>query len=404
MKNILVGLFLLLLVNLSFARPQYAVRKKINDCMACHFNPAGGGARNVFGKAAGSKTGKIGYYSKQDLISIDYRMINMNTTEKKNENPNGSGIMTSNATAAVPVMHEDDGSEVHAVASYDLGGFGPGARETYARFSTNSNGGLKPQSVVIGKFNIPFGLLTDEHRTYTRKQSNTGLNSFEMGVMVSGNPHYSFHYDFAYVEGYQKNAGYPDAGNNYGAVLNLRYNFNNSPVFVGLSGLYNKGQIDSSTSEARENDPWAASLYSALSLDHMTKKFLKGSLLAEIVLAHNFNRPEYNSGLGYFINATESPTYYAEVQDKHSLGAMLRLDIDLSKKWSVFYKLDAFAPDQNHLKDQFLINSIGFKYWYNSNVDIDVRAETTEIRRDGIEETGVSASKDKILILGRIWI
>lgn len=388
----------------SFSRPQYAIRNKLNDCTACHFNPSGGGARNVFGKSNGSRKFKIGPYSKQDLFSLDYRAASINSTKAKNENPNGTGIMTSNATAAIPVVQEEDGSEIHAVASYDLGGFGAGARETYARFTTSSFGGLSPQNIVFGKFNIPFGLLTEEHRSYTNKQTNTGSNNFEMGVMFSGNPHYSFHYDLAFVEGYQKGAGYPDAGNNYGVVLNLRYNFNNSPLYVGLSGLYNKGQINSETGEIREFEPWAVSTHSALSLDHLTGKILKGSLLAEFVVAHNFNRPEFNSGIGYFINPTESAAYYSEVQDKHSFGAKLRLDLDLSKRWSVFYKLDAFAPDHEHLKDQFLLTSLGLKFWYKSNVDIDLRLEKAEIKRAGIEETGVSASKDKILALARIWL
>jgi hypothetical protein len=172
-----------------------------------------------------------------------------------------------------------------------------------------------------------------------------------------------------------------------------------------MSGLYNKGQINNETpAEIREEDPWAASLYSAVSLDHLTNRFLKGSFLAEVVVAHHFNRSVFNKNIGYFVDAAKSSTYNDEIQDKHSIGAMMRLDLDLSNKWSVFYKIDAFAPDEENLKDQFLINTIGFKYWYNSNVDIDMRAETTEIRREGIEDTGVSASKDKILIIGRIWI
>ena len=397
-------LVLMLIIPTVFARPQYAVRHKIIDCMSCHYNSAGGGARNRFGKSAGSKDFKMSELSKQDIFSADIRAMNLNTTEKKNQNSNGSGIMTSNATAALPITYNDDGSEVHAVASYDFGGFGPGARETYLRFTTDSNGDLKPQSVIIGKFNIPFGLLTDEHRTYTRKQTNSSLNKFEMGAMISGNPHYAFHYDLAYVEGYQKSAGYPDAGNNYGAVLNLRYNFNNSPVFIGLSGVYNKGQVNSSTGDIRENDPWATSLYSAFSLDHISNKFLRGSILAEVVLAHNFNRPEYNSALSDFINSKESPTYYNEIIDKHSVGAMVRIDLELSKRWSVFYKYDAFAPDQEHIKDRYTIDSTGFKYWYNANIDLDIRFEKTDIKREGIKETGVNASKDKVLILGRVWI
>ncbi|MBT4793486.1 MAG: hypothetical protein HON90_18075 [Halobacteriovoraceae bacterium] len=388
----------------SMSRPQYAVRRKINDCTACHFNPSGGGARNLFGKTVGSRNHKMGKLSKQDLFSIDYRAVSINTAKAKNDNPNGSGIMTSNATAALPVAQEDDGSEVHAVASYDFGGFGSAARETYAKFTTTSNGGIVPKSVLVGRFNIPFGLLTDEHRTYTKKQTNTSINVFEMGAMISGNPHYAFHYDLAMVEGYQKNAGYPSAGNDYGVVLNLRYNFNNSPVFVGASGLYNKGQVNSTTGEIRDEDPWAAALYAAVSLDHITNKKLKGSFITEVVLAHHFNRPEFNSGLSYFVNKTDSATYYAEIQDKHSLGLMARLDLDITEKWSLFYKVDSFAPDEEHLKDQFLLSTIGAKYWYNSNVDIDVRYEKTEIKREGIEETKVSASKDKFLIIGRIWI
>ena len=83
--KIFIALIFLGITSLSFARPQYAVRRKVNDCMACHFNPAGGGARSIFGKSVTARGGKLGYYSKQDLISADFRMVNINKTKKKNE-------------------------------------------------------------------------------------------------------------------------------------------------------------------------------------------------------------------------------------------------------------------------------------------------------------------------------
>jgi len=396
-------LFLLSFVSAAFARPQYAVRKKIISCSACHFNPAGGGARNIFGKAVGSRTFPMGLNSKQDYFSFDFRAININTTEEREKNPNGSGIMTSNVSAAIPVNVLDNGSTTYAVAAYDLGGFGPGARETYARFSPANSDDSLPMYVVVGKFNIPFGLLTDEHRTYTRKQTNTDYNKFEMGFMLSGTPHHSFHYDIALVEGYQKAAAYPSAGDNRGYVFNLRYNFNQSPVILGLSGLYNEGQVDSN-GKTRNGNPMAAAVYTAVSLDHITNKRIEGSWLLEISMAKNYNRSEYNSSMSYFINPTQSSTYYNEILDKKSIGMMTRFDIDLSKSWASFYKLDIFAPDKEYFKDHFLIHSVGFKYWYSANVDIDLRYEKAKIGRDGIAETGVSAAKDKILIIGRMWL
>ncbi len=387
--------FLLFLSSEIWARPQYAVRRKLVNCMSCHFNPAGGGPRNIFGKSVAFRSHKPGVFSKQDLVSVDYRAVSINTAKAKNENPNGEGIMTSTVSGAVPVVQNDDGSDIHAIATYDFGGFAPKARETYARFTGTSEGVL-----TVGRFNIPFGLVTDEHRTYIRKMTKTDLNMFEMGMMYSDTPVGGLHYDLAVVNGYQNAGGLPDAGNNYGVVANIRTNFNSSPVMLGLSGLYNKGQINPTTGQIRENDPWALSVYGGFSLE----KLVPGSFVAEVSYAHNFNRPEYNPNLGYFINAVESPTYYAEVQDKHAVGLMSRIDINFTQKWTLFYKVDAFAPDQEHMKDIFLLNSLGMRHWYSSNVDIDFRYEHAEIRREGLEDTGTRAGMSKFLILGRIWI
>ncbi len=154
------------------AKPQYAVRTKQISCTACHYSPSGGGPRRFFGKGYGSHGLGTGVYNNTELVTADIRAISMYMTKKTSKNANGSGIMSTTIGAGVPIIKNEDGSQFHAVINYEAGGFGPnGAKETYVRYEAGSEVGFKPQHITVGKFLIPFGLLTDEHRTYTKKQT-----------------------------------------------------------------------------------------------------------------------------------------------------------------------------------------------------------------------------------------
>jgi hypothetical protein len=373
-----------------FARPQYAVQRNIVSCTACHYSPAGGGVKNIFGKSVASHDLGRGKFSNQDLVSADLRAMALSSIKETHNNSNGTGLMSGVISGAVPLAQYNNGSQGHMVASYDFAGFAPSSREVFARWQTASNGGLKPKHVVVGKFNIPFGLLSDSHRDYIRQQSKTSLNEFEMGAMISGNFSPSNHYDLALVQGFQEAGGIPSTGVTWGMIPNFRYMFSSFPAYVGLSGLYYK----SGTKES----PWAASFYTAAALSE------KVTFLTEVVMADNLNDPNImNNYLVKFVDTTLSPNYYNNLLDKRSLGGLIRLDYKLTPNFSPFIKVDLLAPDDNHLQDHYVRNGFGFRYWFNSNMEMDGVYEKTKIGREGIEETKVYSSKDRIIFTGHVW-
>lgn len=376
--------------NTASARPQYMVKRQINSCTACHFSPAGGGPRNIFGKAAGQKQLERGLYSGQDLISSDIKALYISSVKDTHSNMNGAGLMSATVSGAIPLIQYSDGQRGDLIATYDFGEFGTGSREIYMHWQTTSIKGIKPKNIIVGKLNIPFGLLTDEHRTYVRMQSYSSLNQFEFGGMFSGDPTAKSHYDLAIVQGFQKSGASPKNGLNWGIVPNIRTYLGDLPIYIGASWLYFK----SGTSKS----PWAASLYSAAAI---TQNF---SIISEVVLTQHFND---NNVIGNFLPRFVSPTtnqsYYNDIVDKKSVGALVRFDYDVDQRLTLFYKADVLAPDKRHLKDYYIMNGIGFRYWFNSNMDIDVRYEKAIVRRQGIKQSGVYASKDRVLSVARIW-
>ncbi len=371
------------------ARPQYAAAKGINDCTSCHYSPAGGGPKTVFGKITASHGFAPAKRSMTDTISGEVRAIALTTTKDTTNNSTGVSIMSGHLSGAIDILDNAKGT-THIVAAYDFFGYGATARDSFIRWQAKDRKNFSPQHMVVGKFNIPFGILTDEHRTYVRMQTKTSENEYEMGGMISGNLAAMTHYDLAIVQGFQQGNSFPNAGVQWGVVSNIRMMFQSIHMYIGLSGLYYKnGTVDS---------PWAASTYMVWA---PTAKF---SIMAEVDYAKNMNDPNIlNSYLAKFVDSAASNTYYNDLLTKSSLGAMVQFDYAINNKWTVYNKIDFLAPDEEFLKDHYINNGVGFKYFINSNMDVDCRFEKTIVSRDGIEETGVSASKDRVMMLGHVW-
>ena len=376
------------------ARPQYAVKSGSVNCIMCHQSPAGGGPRNVYGKIYASRGLGMGKHSSTDLYAAEVRAIGSWKTEDTSKNNNGFSIMNSTVSTAVPVLTNADGTNYKAIGSYDFQGYTrDSSAELYFRHENNSATGFKPKHIIVGKFNVPFGLFTEEHRTYTKKQVNNSLNQYDIGGMISGDIISSTHYDFALTQGYHNFKGSDaDSETTWSTTLNLRQLL--GPMYVALSGIYTKSLVRPS--------PWAISLNSAINIS-----FLSSTLLIEAVVAKNYNNTDNNeeiarTGFG-FIDSTKEATYLADIANKQSAGIYLRWDFDVKKDLVAFYKLDGFAPDKNHLRDYYLKHTVGARYFINSNMDVDIRYEATDVKRAQSELAGVWASKDAVLVLAHAW-
>ena len=383
---------LLVITTISFsqtaqARPHYAVRHGFTKCTTCHLSPAGGGPRNATGKAFGQRGYTPGPYNTQDVWSAEVRGLYF-YPENPTGGKGGAGVMATNLSANLPVFADENSKrELRAVLSHNVGGFPAGAgspREVFLRWELKDNSdGFAPEYALLGRFVAPFGILTDEHRTYTKLQTKSTWNDLDMGALFSGDPASYFHYDLALVNG-QKTAGAGVAQGNaatWGGVLNLRFLPTSTFVGFGLSGLHYEKVKD-------QDSPSAAAAYLMLSLDKLTGNSVNGSFLAEYVVAQG-----WNSTLNNFFT---DPNYQTSVTDSESEGWYGLITWDVTEKLSLNYKYDQFTPDRRFPADTYIRHGAGLKYYLGPNLFTLLRVEkadaTHPTEKDGTEKGALDAS------------
>ncbi len=378
-----------LLSSNSYARPQYAAAKGMNDCTSCHYSPVGGGHKTVFGKITASHGFTPAKNSMKDLINGEFRALAEMNTEKPSAHAQGATIMSGNISGALDVMENAEGT-THLVAGYDFAGMNNQAKDVFIRWQAKKRENFAIHHVVVGRFNIPFGIVTDEHYTYVRQQTKSSANDYELGGMISGNLFSSVHYDLAFMQDMQSGGkSVPNQGTHWGVVPNLRMMFATAHIYIGLSGMYYQ--------RPNTKAPWAVAGYTVWAPNE------KFSLMFEVDYAKNMNDSANNSYLNYFVDSTASATYYAELTDKSSLGAMLRMEYAFNNRWAIYNKIDFLAPDDNYMKDNYLKSVVGVKHYLNSNSNIELSYEKKLVARDGIEDTGVRAGADLLILLGHFW-
>lgn len=391
----------LLLSGNAWARPQYAAKQGIVNCSACHASPFGGGPRNINGKYYGTHGLGVGENSAQDKVSGDFRIMLLEPNNPQ-YNPNGLVMMSAIPSGNLQLSQSDGGSETRAVVAYDLGmlggALGAGLRDSYVRFRSvkeEANSFLK--YVLFGRFNVPFGILTDEHRTYVRIQTRTTHNEFEMGFGFSGEPDDRFHYDLALTTGVA-NGGSALITNDipWAAIANLRWNPGAMPFFLGASGTYQR----------RLNlayNPHALSLSGALSLDRLTNGGISGSLMSEIAWAHGFNDAARNPAMARYFLPANDPAFAAAVADSTSIGLMVQAEYNLTQRWTLLYKFEDLALDMRFTGDAFIRHAFGFRTILNSNMDLDLRYEIGLAGRPSITDADLSTARNDLMGVFRYW-
>lgn len=356
------------------ARPEYVMRYGFTRCTSCHVSPGGGGPRNSMGKAFGLRGYKQGPFSSQDLWSVDVRSIYYSNPDAPNTAKGGAGVMAGIVSANLPVTAEDEEeskAKLRAVLSHNVGGFRGGSpREVYLRWELkdDSEAGVSPQYVVLGRFLPPFGLMTDEHRTYTKLQTqNTWNQDLDMGALVSGNPLDSIHYDLAVMNG-QKTAGAAFGDGNaatWGGLINMRWLKPGVPVAIGLSGIHYEKVKD-------QDSPSASSAYVMVNLENLISEKIKAVWMVEYVIAQGFNS---NSSMSYFFTDT---SYAETVKNSESRGIYSLLDWQYSERLSWLYKFDHLVVDRRFPADGYTRHGFGFKYYLGPNLFSQVRVERAQ--------------------------
>lgn len=355
------------------ARPEYAVRYGFTRCTSCHISPTGGGPRNIVGKSFGFRGYAPGPFASQELFSLDLRFVHYHNPDSPNTARGGTGIMATNLSANIPLTSEEEEGtkKMRLVFSHNLAGFPSGAgstREVFLRWQlkADASDGISPQYVLLGRFVPPFGILTDEHRTYTKMQTQNTWLDLDMGLLLSSNPTNYLHYDFALVNGQKKAGVSPAAGNaaTWGGLINLRILNPVFPLGFGLSGLHYERVKE-------EDSPSAAVFYLSLNLQSLTHDLWRAVLLTEYVIAQGFNSNPHLSSPKFF----SSQAYADTVKDSESRGIYTLLDWQYSDHLSYIYKFDHYTPDRAFPGDTFVRHGIGIKYYFGANFFTQIRLE-----------------------------
>lgn len=407
-QNRLVIFFLtsVVLSQNSFARPEYAAESHIVNCGACHVNPYGGGARTAEGKHIGSRDYKANWMSKNDLFSMDMRMQDYYSQKIQGTNSQAKGVMLMNAipTANLPIAPEQEAKPLaRMVLSYNYAPVGAGFREAYlymriAEPEENSYA----SSLLVGNFMAPFGLFTDEHRTYTKQMVAMTNRNFESGVMLNADPSHKFHYDLALTSGFANGGlGQDTKSDSWAAFANLHHQILELPLQVGLSYA-----IEGTSTPATQ--PTAASLYGVLSFDSLVENF-KGNIQAEAVSAIGWNNSNFVSGqdgITYFIPSTAT-AWQKALTNSNSFGFSTLFNWDLSRHWTYQIKLEQFIPDTSYQGDVFNRAGTGFKWYFGSNMNVIFRYDHGDVSRPGLTNTDLGSIKaigDTYMALLHVWI
>lgn len=365
------------------------------NCSTCHASPWGGGQRNAAGKMYGAHGFKPGLWSNQDLFSLDLRALAL-YPEQPATRQNGLGLMTVTPSANIPITR-DTSSESSAVLGYGLGGLATGLREAYLVFQglpATDQSALR--HFVIGKFNAPFGLLSDEHRTFARQSTMTTNNEYEFGLAASGDPLRSFHYDLAVTNGFQTGGNLNGTDLPWAATLNVRHQPGALPFHLGWSGMvHRKIQLPWR--------PWAQSVWTVVSLDRSTNGILKGSLQGEAVVAHGWNDSSRNNYITRFVPAADT-AWQTALNGEKSLAYYGMGTLDVSQRLALVYKYDQFTPAKRFSGDSFIRHSYGIRWIFNSNMQAIVRREESRAGRPGVTEQNSAAARDGFLAVFHAWL
>lgn len=345
------------------ARPEYAVRHGINQCTACHMSPAGGGPRNLNGKNYSTQPFERYEFAVAKYLSADARFLYFQT-EAGASGRGGLGVMATNFAVHAPL---DKKENLQLVVEQTLSGFAPVGRSAYLAhgFGQANVYGWAPQQLLIGRFQIPFGLMNDEHKTYVRQQSATTWNHFDGGFLAAADVTDSLHYDLGLLNGVRAAGAAAAVGGSaiWGAVVNMRWMPRTVPLLLGASSNYHQ-------EVAGKESPWANSLYSIFSLDRATGERFHGSLMAEVSVAKNFN--------SLLQNFVSDANYLTSIANTQSRGLLLQAEWNITPRWALIYKYDEFIPDDQFMGDGYTRHGLGAKYILGPNMLLSLRVDKAD--------------------------
>lgn len=339
---------------------EYAVRNNIIRCTACHLSPVGGGPRNVDGKLYGAHGWKLNPVLAQDYVSADLRVLYF-YPERPTATKSGMGVMSGSVSGHVAL---DPDKRVQVTIEHNLTGFGAAPyRDTYALFALSplDNQPHFFDSLMVGRFRLPFGIMTDEHQTFTRVQSATEWFTMQEGLLLSGTPTDKVHYDLAALNGETATGSSLSTGQatKWGSEFNIRYM--PGPILLGSSASFFQH-------EPQRESRQAASVYSVVSVARWTQDRLPVTLHLEFEQARNWDD---HLAQGF----ANDPAYPNGAKQATSSGWLAWVNYSLGRQWVFTYKYDLLTPDRDFPADIYERHGLGTRWYFAPGAQLWVRTE-----------------------------
>jgi len=371
-----------------WARPEYALKTTTVSCSACHLNPFGGGARTVFGKAYGSFGKKLAPFSKQDLFSADIRALGYFPQSNKVKT-SGFTLMNVQGTINAPLSpaisdEPDEITKTNLVINFTSPELNQLSGESFILIEPNPN-----LQFVVGKFARPFGLLTDEHRTYIRMQTFSSLRDYESGIGMSHEIFETIHFDLTYT-----NTNGVTSEPTWGKVFNLRWTPYFVPFMFGISTSHHE--------RPSKNDSYAQSFYGGYSFDRATQYNIPITLTFEASHAKGWNNVD-NSKLEGFLFSSSDLAFKNSIARKDSLGFYSQILWNVRPHLSLLYKYDQLTLDDKYPADAFERHGIGLNWNLNANLIFQVRTEYAKSGRSDLNKSSKGAL-DSLYFIVRAWM
>ncbi len=381
--------------NRAWARPEYAARLGITSCQACHYQASGGGLRNPNGKFYGWRARQGEWSGEQKYWHLDLKMNGL-YPNRPTETNNGFALMSAVAGVSWPLEKVEENVRSQIVLSYDMGALAANApREAYVQFISDDSA-----IWTIGRFLAPFGLMTDEHRAFTRLQTKSTINDFEMGALYSKDFSERWHADISVTSGFAQGGKFTGGTSSTpeqtsALILNARTSPEVWPGFLGLSYRNDQSMI--------VKDVQALSAYGAISFEK-TRHFLPLHILGEVVWAQGWNNQKYNAiNMGQFIPGSDLALQEAWSQSR-SLGLGSEVIYELDPWWALQYRYDRMALDRDFSGDIFQRHGVGFKHFWTATTNILVRYEKAESSVQEVPAESVRANKDSFYFIFHAWM
>lgn len=373
-----------LLVFISFmghfaqARPEYALNTTTNSCSFCHVSSFGGGARTQYGKAYGARGLGISPFSNQDYVSGDFLAIGY-LPRTSTTKTSGFGVMSVGVTGNIPLTPKESLTQMRLVGSLVSPELSTGAINNYLLIEPSEK-----VQILVGKFNLPFGIGTDEHRTFTRMQTLSSYRNSYQGIGLAHDMGSEWHLDLAYVNDPISATliSDPAAGPTWGGVLNLRWTPIQAPVMLG----YSRNHFD----RPLKQDAFADSIYVGFSFLRATAYQTPVTLLAEYSEAKGWNQGN-NMNVFFMGTGAAATAFETAVSNSRSQAVMAQLIWSPSEKYSLLYKYDQLIFDREYPADAFDRQGIGANFYFAGQTQLLIRYEGALRGRKDLDSTAKAA-------------